>query len=323
MSKYLNAGEFHPVRLADIIVPAYQRDGGERSAVSVEKNFNPELLQALTVAETAETECEEDDRFLIPDDRHRTGKRYLLVDGLQRCTGLAAVYPDGDAEVMAQVLEDVARDRQVNLFVGLNRGSVRVKDYWIYRAKRNSGHPGILAIDKTLADLGFKIAARVEKGSRATIPAVAPLTNFCGVSLVSSERRDADEDSLRALGDALYTINALWPADLDSSAQRNNATVLFGLASLFRDSRSRGGKTLERDYVIEKVRSYSEQLVVPVNLIAEGNKLKVKDNAGLISSSGSHSFQRFVIQAWLSIINKGRGSKFSIPPRSDVSSDAL
>lgn len=314
---YLNAGEFKPVRLADIIVPAYQREGTERSANNVATNFDPQLLQAITLVEIDEPDLLEDDRFLVEDDvYHRTGKLYLLVDGLQRCTGLAQTH-ESDAEVMAQVFKDVYRDRQVDLFVGLNRGSVRVKDYWIYRAKLNSGHPGIIAIDKELREAGFKTVAKADKNNRSTVPGIDRLTRFCGVSLASSKRDGANDDSLQALSDALYVINAVWPADMESSAQRTNTSVLFGLATLFRDSRSRGGRTLERDYVIEKVRTYASQLIAPGNLIAEGNRFKAKDTAGLTSSGGSNSGLKFTIQAWLLVINKGSRTKFALPTKSE------
>jgi hypothetical protein len=315
---YLNDGEFKPVRLADIVVPAYQREGTERSANNVATNFDPQLLQAITLVEITEDELEEDDEFLVKDDAyHRTGKLYLLVDGLQRCTGLAITH-ESDAEVMAQVFTDVKRDRQVDLFVGLNRGSVRVKDYWIYRAKKNSAHPGILAIDKTLTNAGFraalpggtKLSASVKNNS---ITSIGLLARFCGVDLTSADREEPEdqEDALEALGNALSVLNNLWPASAESSIQRTNAGVLFGLATLFRDATTkRGGKRLEVKRVLERMTEASATgLITPGHLLADANVLKSKGSA---TSGGGNSTMKYVTAAWLGYINKGHGSNYSL-----------
>ena len=304
-----------PVRLADIVVPAYQREGGERSANNVRDDFDPYLLQALTLVEINEDDLEEDDKFLVQDDAyHRTGKLYLLVDGLQRGTGLAATH-ESDATVMAQVFTDVKRDRQVDLFVGLNRGSVRVKDYWIYQAKKNSGHPGILAIDEVLTTHGFKAALPGGKlpttsTKNNNITSVGLLTKFADVDLASPERQDADDDALEALDNALCVLNDRWPPSAESSVQRTNAGVLFGLASLFRDATTKRGTRLSVAHVLEKLAEASAPgLITPAHLLADANVFKSK---GAATSGGGNSTLKYVTEAWLKYINKGHGSNFTV-----------
>jgi hypothetical protein len=307
----LNAGEFKAVRLADLVVPAYQRDGRERSARNVADHFDAKLLQALTLVEVdPQKGIEEDDNLLIDNDQYRTGKLYLIVDGLQRATGIATNHPNGDVDIMAQVFRYVSRDEQINLFVASNRGSVRVKDYWIYKAKLSSGHPGILAINDVLVKTGHHVmngGAGSNKGTNG-IPGIAMLTKFSEVNLAANDKSEANPDSLVALEKALDAINVLWPKGLDTSSQRTNTVVLFGLAQVFRYGERANDKPLAVDEVVQQLRKAgsAKGIVTPGHLIARGNKLQAEDattSGG--SSGGSNSMLKYVIQAWLELINKG------------------
>lgn len=317
----VNTGEFKPVRLADILVPAYQRDGDERSAKDVTNNFDPQLLQAITLVQV--DEMDEDDRYLLDeegDNYHRSGELYVLVDGLQRCTGLAAKHKvEGNAQVMAQVFTDVARDRQVDLFVGLNRGSVRVRDYWIYLAKLKSGHPGVNRINQVLVAAGFQIArdAGKSKVGSGRIVSVGSLTEFCGVKLSESERTEATPASVQALSDALAVINAVWPVGQTYTYQRTNAGILFGLATAFRDARSRGRTPLagQVEYVVGQIRSFGSGNLSPGGMINEAASLKdMASKKEGFASGGSASRVKFAAAAWLHVINKGTKLKYSIAP---------
>jgi hypothetical protein len=301
-----NEGYFKPVRLADLVVPAYQREGNERSSREVEDNFNPKLLQSITVAEIPASEMVPGDQYLMDLPSQRSETAYVLVDGLQRSTGLAHLHPDGDAELMAQVFHYVPRDEQIALFVGLNRGSVRVKDYWIYRAKESSGHPGITAIAKTLANAGFRVqngGSGANKGSDG-IPSVGLLTRFCGVDLANAKPTEANPDALKALHDALHVITALWPTGLSSSAQRTSAGVVFGLARIFLGGVRPNGKPLTVDEVLGQVHKFAPQLT-PGMLLASSNALKAKETARGATSGGA-SAVRYTTDAWLELLNKQR-----------------
>jgi hypothetical protein len=303
---YINAGRFFAVRLADIIVPAYQREGAERSAIEVEKNLDPQLLQAITLVEIPENaELFEGDKYLVEDDTyHRTASRYVLVDGLQRCTGLARTH-ESDTLVMAQVFSNVARDRQVDLFIGLNRGNVRVKDYWIYKAKLQSGHPGVTQINDALTATNFKVVngGVTGAGGNNAITAVGTLTTFVGVDLAHlGGDQDADQDALTALSNALTVINRLWPVGAALSTKRSSAAIVFGLATVFRYGwRKNGQRVTVEDVMAGVTKKGGAATVNPSWLIAEGNALKSK--AVSATSGGGHSIVKYSSESWLNVIN--------------------
>lgn len=304
-TRVLNEGTFRPIRLGDLVVPNYQRDT-VRSSHNVETNFNPRLLQAITVVEIRPDELSKledaEDRFLLSAVDHDPSCLYLLVDGLQRATGLAHLYPNGEVSLMSQVFRDVSRGEQVALFTALNRGNVRVKDFDIYKANLIGADPVITKLNTAVEGAGYRVRSR---GDMSVIGSVGRLAKFCGVNLASPSSDGINDRAVDALRNTLNVLTAVFDKNFPTSEQRTSSGVLFGLAQIFLNG-TVGGKPLSVDDVVSRVRVINAKIdsgaLSPGQVIANGVTIQAKRGVG--SSGGGSSVCLYTQLAWLDLLNK-------------------
>jgi hypothetical protein len=120
------------IRLGDLQIPSYQR-GTMRSSVFVSKDFDPDLFEVITVS-------------------RRPNGSLWIIDGLQRVTGLRTKHGEAAAGmlILARIIEGATIEREVYLFIELNKRRVRVSAYAIFHAELEAGEKSALALDNAI-----------------------------------------------------------------------------------------------------------------------------------------------------------------------------
>lgn len=297
-----SAGEDVLVRLGDLVRPSYQRENTKPSAQKVGNadTFNPKLLGRITVADTPGQELHDGDTLLVPEGK----PVYDLVDGLQRCTGLLALFGP-DTEVPAVYHPDIDRSEQIEMYVSLNRGQVRVSDWEIFKARLIGNAPGAVMLHETFAAEGFTLGSST---SATGVSSHGQVQAFTGYSYLKGG--DPSPESLEALRQALAAVNQLWPKENDSTAsrQRTNSAAIFGLARVFRDATD--VKTGSRPKVKLVVDKLMQRKITPGTIITEASELRT---SGVTLGGGDHLTLN-ASRAILGWINKGNSvHKFTAP----------
>lgn len=297
-----SAGEDVLVCLGDLVKPSYQRENTKPSAQKVgdASTFNPKLLGRITVADTPGQELHDGDSLLVPEGK----PVYDIVDGLQRCTGLLSLFGP-DTEVPAVYHGEVSRSEQIEMYVGLNRGQVRVNDWEIFKARLVGAAPGAVLLHDTFASEGFTLGSST---SATGVSSHGQVQSFTGYSYLKGG--DPSPESLEALRRALDAINHLWPKENDSTAsrQRTNSAVVFGLARVFRDaSDAANGSPPSVKTVVSKL---AQRKITPATIISEASELRT---SGVTLGGGDHLTLN-AARAILGWVNKGNSvHKFTAP----------
>lgn len=270
----VDAGCVRQVKLPQIVVPNYQRDNTQRSAgwVANPDTFNPFLLEPITLA-PHDGPLMEGDSMLVPGNRWAE-PLFDLVDGLQRCTGLLAQFGQG-TQVLARVIA-ANRSQQVEVFVGLNRGRVRVSDFWIFKANLADGNAGAIALNKIITENKFTVS---KSSGKTTVASIKQYERLLGLDKSDTPT----EAGMVALDKAFKTVNEMW-LPTPGNKQRGSSPVVVGLARVYLDTVfEKNGESPTVAYIVQRLRkgvAGQTRSVIPGDIIDDAANLR-RDGATL------------------------------------------
>lgn len=175
------------LRIGDIQVPEYQR-GQKRTAGVVQRKFDPRLMAPITVS------------------RREDGSLWM-IDGYQRKLGVESRKegPREDMIVPACVYSNLSVEEEVYIFEKLNRETVKVSPYDIFKAQLVAAEPEAVAISKIAASRGLAISASHSSTSVGSIALLRTIYRW-----KDNAANDRNHIGEWILSDALQVARLTW-----------------------------------------------------------------------------------------------------------------
>lgn len=259
LSQWLPAGQID-------VDPTVQRPLNAAWADKIGRELDPDLIGIIHVS-------------------HRTGGRYVVIDGQHRLHAVKHIFGDNGTLVECKVYEGLSRSQEAARFVGLNdvKRPVRID---IFMKNVIAKDPDAVAINAVVQEVGLKVDRyKADK----TIPAIAALEDVY-YGFEKERTAEAGKPSKQAhpelLRSTLLVIRNAWGGTSDSF----HGHIITGIGRLLAARQ----RAMEVDAMVHKLSIYPGG---PTALIGAAKGL-APIHGGLLSGS--------VAEVCLSLYNKGR-----------------
>lgn len=146
--------------------PAYQRELDEARVKKMTKEYDPTLVGVLEVSA-------------------RGGSRYAIIDGQHRWAMLTRARRDGGrAPVVCNVHTGLTVEDEARLFYEIDAKRRRLTGWDRWNARRGSGDPAVLDIERVAAEAGLNVGPSTVDGTLRCVSACEKVVRLGGLQLL-------------------------------------------------------------------------------------------------------------------------------------------